>query len=91
MKNELFIKPIFVKQTPVLSNIEPVGLLSNKSLNYSQGLAGLVYVMYLVGRELGIREELNMCAGDLAEVREAAREILVTEIQVSVVHVKTMT
>ena len=42
-----------------------------------------MYVMYLVGRELGIREELNMCAGDLAEVREAAREILVTEIQVS--------
>ena len=43
-----------------------------------------MYVMYLVGRELGIREELNMCAGHLAEVREAAREILVTDIQVSV-------
>ena len=39
--------------------------------------------MYLVGRELGIREELNMCAGDLTEVREAAREILISEIQVS--------
>ena len=42
-----------------------------------------MHVMYLVGRELGIREELNMCAGDLTEVREAAREILVSEIQVS--------
>ena len=49
-----------------------------------QGLEGLVHVMYLVGRELGIREELNMCSGDLNEVREVAREILVTEIQVSV-------
>ena len=39
--------------------------------------------MYLVGRELGIREELNMCTGDLAEVREVAREILISEIQVS--------
>jgi len=46
-----------------------------------EGMAGLVHVMYLVGRELGIREDLNMCSGDLAEVREAAREILVTEIQ----------
>ena len=43
-----------------------------------------MHVMYLVGRELGIREDLNMCSGDLAEVREAAREILVTEIKVSV-------
>ena len=40
--------------------------------------------MYLVGRELGIRDELNMCAGDLAEVREVAREILDTEIQVRI-------
>ena len=40
--------------------------------------------MYLVGRELGIWEELNMCSGDLAEVTEAAREILVTDVQVSV-------
>ena len=38
----------------------------------------------MVGRSLGIREELNMCTGDLAEVREVAREILVAEIQVGV-------
>ena len=42
-----------------------------------------MHVMYLVGRELGIREELNMCSGDINEVREAAREIIVNEIQVS--------
>ena len=42
-----------------------------------------MHVMHMVGRVLGIREELNMCTGDLAEVREVAREILVTEIQVS--------
>ena len=48
-----------------------------------QGLSGLVHVMYLVGRELGIREELNMCAGGLEEVRETARQILTAEIQVS--------
>ena len=48
-----------------------------------QGLEGLVHVMYLVGRELGIREELNMCSGDINEVREVAREIIVNEIQVS--------
>ena len=55
----------------------------NLNGSFSQGLAGLVHVMYLVGRELGIREELNMCAGDLTEVRQAAREILISEIQVS--------
>ena len=43
-----------------------------------------MYVMRIVGRALGIREELNMCTGNLAEVREVAREILVTAIQVSV-------
>ena len=42
-----------------------------------------MHVMHMVGRALGIREELNMCTGDLAEVRKIAREILVTDIQVS--------
>jgi len=55
--------------------------ISFNSQETEEGMEGLVHVMYLVGRELGIREELNMCSGDLNEVREAAREILVTEIQ----------
>ena len=31
-------------------------------------LAGLVYVMYLVGKYLGIEEDLNICAGVLSTV-----------------------
>ena len=40
------------------------------------GLDGLVYVMYLVGRELGICEEFNMCRGDMEAVRQYSRDIL---------------
>jgi len=42
---------------------------------------GLVYVMYLVGRELGICEEFNMCRGDLARVKQYSQAILDQEIK----------
>ena len=38
-----------------------------------EGLEGLVAVMGEVGRQLGVREELNLCNGGLAEAREYAR------------------
>merc|ERR1712192_344102 len=36
-------------------------------------MGGLVAVMGEVGRQLGVREELNLCNGGLAEAREYAR------------------
>ena len=37
-----------------------------------EGLEGLVAVMGEVGRQLGVREEVNLCNGGLAEAREYA-------------------
>jgi len=40
--------------------------------NDDWGMMGLVEVMAEVGRQLGVREELNMCSGGLKEAREYA-------------------
>ena len=45
-----------------------LGLNPNDDL----GLMGLLEVMAEVGRQLGVREELNMCSGGLKEAREYA-------------------
>ena len=56
---------------PVLLWPEQLGIARD-----DQGVEGLVYVMYLVGRELGICDEFNMCAGDMEAVRSYSRDIL---------------
>merc|ERR1719330_537701 len=55
------------------------------SCDYSEReLEGLVYVMYLVGSQLGIKEEFNLCKGGLSEARAYSREVLVEVIQPAV-------
>ena len=44
---------------------------------------GVLYVMYVVGRELGICDQYNLCKGDITEVTEYAKEILEHEIKPS--------
>jgi len=50
-----------------------------------EGLEGLVAVMGEVGRQLGVREEVNLCNGGLAEAREYAR-LLHHQIKQHLVH-----
>jgi len=50
----------------------------------SRELEGLVYIMYLVGRHLGVHEEYNLCRGGLDKARAYSREILVEVIQPAV-------
>lgn len=47
----------------------------------SEGLEGMVHIMYLVGLELGVKDELNLCYGGLDKARENSREILENVIQ----------
>jgi len=47
----------------------------------SEGLEGMVHMMYLVGLELGIKDELNLCKGGLNKARENSREIFQHVIQ----------
>jgi len=45
------------------------------------GFEGLICVMYHVGKQLGICDEYNLCAGSYQEVKEYCKTILEQEIQ----------
>jgi len=50
------------------------------SINNWDDFRGLVYIMYLVGRDLGIKEELNLCGGTDMEQTIEYSDLILKEI-----------
>ena len=46
-----------------------------------EDLDGIRHVMYLVGKNLGIEDEFNLCSGDLQDCKQYCHEILVSSTE----------